>query len=168
MMLGGSSGSGGTPSSWGAGGGRTPVGATSCSAPGAFCTTLLCLRGGVVGGAPAATGSTCSSGVWVDRLEATFSGMGTATSLAGAAPVSTGSKERCEPGGDKLGVGYKWHLISQSPGGKMPWHSRIPKAPRRPQVVPWPPHAHGTGLAHLLPQDAPLLRGCCRVPAQPC
>lgn len=54
------------------------------------------------------------------------------------------------------------------PWGEDAMGLKVPKAAQRPQVAPWPPHAHGMGLAHLLPQDAPLLRGCCRVPAQPC
>lgn len=100
VMSGGSSGSGRGPASRGAGGWRTPAGASACTAPSAFCTAPSCLWGGAVGGTPVAGGSSCPTGVWVDRLEATFSGTGTGTvmSLAGAAWASVGRKGRYKPG----------------------------------------------------------------------
>lgn len=88
VMLGGSSGSG-----------RGPPGTPACGGRSGFCSAALCLRGGVVGGSPAAGGSSCAWGVWVERLEATLSGTGMVTSLAGAARESAGRKGSCEPGG---------------------------------------------------------------------
>lgn len=137
VMSGGSSGSGRGPSSWGAGGWRTPGGTPACAAPSAFCTTALCLRGGVVGGAPAAGGSSCPTGVWVDRLEATFSGTGTGMvmSLAGAAWASVGSKGRCESGRER---GASGALVPKALRGESPRTRGPPEHPRGHSPTPSP------------------------------
>jgi len=169
VMSGGSSGSGCGPSSRGTGGWRAPGGTPACTAPSAFCAAPLCLRGGVVGGAPVAGGSNCPTGVWVDRLEATFSGTGTgmAISLAGAAWASAGSKGRFEPGRGRPAAGWQQLPVPQIPEGEMPRDSRTPRASQRPQPHGCPT-ARGTGLAHPSPRGAPSRRGCCRAPARPC
>lgn len=113
VMLGGSSGSG-----------RGPPGTPACGGRSGCCRAALCLRGGVVGGSPVAGGSSCAWGVWVERLEATLSGTGTATSLAGAARESAGRKGSREPGAGCRQQGLQPHSQPHIPElavGAAPW-----------------------------------------------